>query len=100
MFEKAEKVSSWPFVVLVRENGLEHSRLGVVLSKKKVPKAVQRNRIRRLVRESFRAQSVMGLDIVLLPKGGIDKLTNEELISGLGKGWQRCVTYSSKASLA
>jgi ribonuclease P protein component len=38
----------------VYPNGLEHHRLGITASRKAVGNAVQRNRSKRLLRESFR----------------------------------------------
>ena len=42
------------FSVFVRSNALERSRLGIIVSRKVAPRAVDRNRIKRLVREMFR----------------------------------------------
>ena len=42
------------FSVFVQVNALTRSRLGIVVSKKVAPRAVDRNRIKRLVRETFR----------------------------------------------
>lgn len=41
-------------VVLVRPNHLAYSRIVIIVGKKNIRKAVDRNRARRLVRESFR----------------------------------------------
>lgn len=56
-------------------NGREHSRLGLSVGLKAAGSAVARNRIRRLVRESFRRRQhhLSGLDIVVsVPRLGGD----------------------------
>lgn len=42
------------FSVFVQANALTRSRIGIVVSTKVAPRAVDRNRIKRLVREMFR----------------------------------------------
>lgn len=46
------------------------ARLGIVVAKKNIKLAVDRNRLKRLVRESFRKQQLglLGLDIVVIIK--------------------------------
>jgi len=56
----------------VLPNSLDFSRIGLVTGKK-VGHAVERNRIRRLLRECFRLNKAMlgpGLDVVLVAKKG------------------------------
>lgn len=67
------------------------ARLGLAVAKKHVRRAVDRNRIKRLLRESFRRhqQQLMGFDLVVLIKPGIHKVDNPTLFSSIEKHWQR-----------
>lgn len=60
-------------------------------SKKRVRTAVGRNRIRRLVRESFRhvAPRLPALDIVVLVKDGARDADNPRIFASLDAHWQR-----------
>ena len=55
------------FTVYARPNGLTHARIGIIASKRVAPRAVDRNRAKRLVREAFRAMRhrLTGTDIVV-----------------------------------
>lgn len=57
------------------------TRVGVVVSKKSAAKAVDRNRIKRVVRECFRVklQDSTGLDIILTAKANAKSLSRSEL---------------------
>ena len=57
--------------MFIRENGLDHNRLGISVSKK-VGNSVVRHRLTRLIRESYRLHEDMfssGLDIVVTVRG-------------------------------
>ena len=53
--------------MLVAPNGLPHARLGLVVGRKTNKRAVARNYIKRLVRETFRLNAIdlAGLDVVV-----------------------------------
>ena len=81
VFDDAQlKASNRSVLFLAKPNGMPYSRLGLVIAKKNVPLAVQRNRIKRLLRESFRAHhGLPGIDIVVLARRGLDNIENPEL---------------------
>lgn len=91
VFGKAElKVSSPQLLILAIVSGYETPRLGLVIAKKHVKHAVQRNRIKRLIRESFRKhqQLLIEVDIVILARPGADNLDNKAFTALLEKLWQ------------
>lgn len=84
VFSNAQfKVSCRYLLFLANSNGNSRSRIGLVVAKKNVPTAVQRNRIKRQIREYFRLNSEVldGLDLVVLVRKDADKLHNRELSS-------------------
>ncbi|MBB3269001.1 ribonuclease P protein component [Pseudomonas sp. OG7] len=85
------KVPGKNLLILARENGLDHPRLGLVIGKKSVKLAVQRNRLKRLMRDSFRLnqQMLAGLDIVIVARKGLGEVENPELHQHFGKLWKR-----------
>ncbi|NOX76896.1 MAG: ribonuclease P protein component [Gammaproteobacteria bacterium] len=85
------KSTDGKLAVLARPNGLPHARLGLAISKRVEKTAVGRNRIKRLVRASFRhnQQSLAGLDIVVLGRGGAPTSNNAALHTSLQTHWQR-----------
>ena len=73
VFSCAEfKAYSHQVMILARrsDSSQSHSRLGLVISKKNAKKAVLRNRFKRIVRESFRAnqKSLKNFDFVVLAR--------------------------------
>lgn len=66
------------FVVRIKPNGLSSPRLGIIASKKALPRAVDRNRGKRLARETFRLvlQNLAALDVVVQLRSGLVKRDN------------------------
>ena len=62
-------------------NELERPRLGLVVPKRIVARASDRNRIKRIARESFRAigPSLPALDLVLVARAGAGELERAAL---------------------
>lgn len=68
-------------MAFVRTNTHEQPRVGMAITKRKVPTAVARNLIKRQIREQFRVKSSMleNKDIVFIVKKTIKELDNKEL---------------------
>ena len=94
------KVHQPHFLFLAKHSELPNSRLGLVVAKKKVRRAHERNRVKRLARESFRLhQHQLGLlDIVVMPKMGIEAIPNAELYQQLQFAWQKLQRLAKKHS--
>lgn len=89
VFEQAKKIVTSEFIILHRENTLGHARLGLALSKKSIPKAHDRNRIKRLLRETFRTTRLPAIDVVFLARHGVATVENKTLIAKLGTIWNK-----------
>lgn len=91
VFGKGRKSRDNFFTVLSRDNGREYARLGLAISKKHCRLATGRNRLKRVVRESFRRHQgeLAGLDIVVLGQSGTSRASNDELFASLVGHWQR-----------
>ena len=95
------KVHQPHFLFLAKLTEQPNSRLGIVVAKKKVRRAHERNRIKRLARESFRlhqAQFNADIDIVVMPKVGIEAISNQELHQQLDFAWQKLQRVAKKHS--
>ena len=93
------KVPGKNVLLLARDNGLDHPRLGLVIGKKSVKLSVARNRLKRQIRESYRLnQEVLnGWDIVIVARKGLGDLDNPELAQQFGKLWKRLARSKSRS---
>ena len=90
------KVANSSLLILAKPSSSGHSRLGLVIAKKNIPTAVQRNRVKRVARETFRHQDfTVPMDIVFLARSRANQLSNNQLTELLIKAWAdletRCV---------
>ena len=79
-YQKGSKYWNRFFVIYVLHNDFSLPRLGITVSKK-VGKSVQRNRVKRLIRESFRQlrpHVKTGYDIVVVGRTPTCRLTCQE----------------------
>lgn len=68
VFVSTNKTGHKSFLALYCPNHCSYARLGIIVSKKRIARAVDRNCIKRIVRESFRCHKdqLKGLDIIVL----------------------------------
>jgi ribonuclease P protein component len=80
------------FTVLYKKNNEREARLGLAISKKHCRGAVARNRLKRLVRESFRMNrgDLQGLDVVVMNQPAATRASNKALFDSLQRHWQSC----------
>jgi ribonuclease P protein component len=99
VFDKAVRSSDQYFTILARPNEFEYPRLGLAISKKKAKLAVTRNRLKRIIRESFRLQqhALYGADFIVMAgqKGG--SASNDHLLQSLEKHWQKLNKLCAKS---
>jgi len=96
VFKKPMRFGSPHFTILITPSNLpdnsgKNNRLGLAIAKKRVKLAVQRNRIKRIIRESFRLNQheLPAIDMVVMVKSGIDHLDNNEINQQLSKIWRK-----------
>jgi len=91
VFARPQRVHSESFTVLARENERSEPRLGLAIAKRRIRRASDRNRLKRLVRESFRhhASELSGLDIVVMAKTGAENKENAAIFHELEGLWQK-----------
>ncbi len=79
------------FLLLAKKSPGSQQRLGLVIAKKNVRLAVQRNRIKRVVRETFRLlpDNDPPLDMIFLARRGIEQLDKQQLSSILREQWRK-----------
>ena len=85
--KKGQKIHTGFFIVVVLEGKTQNNRIGITASKK-IGNAVKRNRIKRLIRESFRLrrENLSGnKDINIIVRKTLTTLSNKQIIEKLDK---------------
>lgn len=95
------KVSCQYILILAVASTSPRPRLGLVIAKKNIAKAVQRNRVKRIFRESFRHNQGLlpALDIVILARSGLDSLSNKVVQTNIEKLWQELINKTRRSSV-
>lgn len=91
----SKRVHHEGITLCVRKKKMGLPRLGLIIAKREIPKAVKRNLLKRLIRESFRLnQRLMGeYDLVIMVKRKCLTKTKKEITTSLERLWTNvCAT--------
>ena len=87
------------FLVRYRRNELGHARLGLAISKRVSKRAVERNRIKRLLRESFRRmrQRLPDVDLMVMAREQAAGVAGPELLADIDALWEKLISRTDVA---
>lgn len=93
------KVSGPLGVFIATSNQHSHPRLGFVIAKKKVKLAVDRNRIKRVMRDNYRLHQhkLPDIDIVFIARPGLGTKENLAISKFCNYAWHKLSEQYSKA---
>lgn len=93
-FRLGNKQKQGSLVIYTKLNGLDCARLGLSVAKKIIQSATTRNRLKRLIRESFRLNQhrLPEIDIVIVVTNRF-VYNNQVFLCDLDKQWSRLVVY-------
>jgi ribonuclease P protein component len=97
VYKRRLRVQDEVFSINAAPNAFGHARLGLSISGKTVGDAVERNRVKRQARESFRkiAATLPAFDLVVGARNGARTAHNAALRASLDRLWEqvrkRCV---------
>lgn len=94
VFAQPDKSSDRYFTVLARGSEKGYARLGLAVSRKSAREASARNRIKRLIRESFRRhqRDLASVDVVVIARAAAAHQDNAALYRALQCHWRRLIS--------
>lgn len=90
------------FAVTAKPNGIDGPRLGLAVSVKNAGSAVERNRLRRTIRESFRLHQhqLPAVDLIVSARGRARDAAGAELRASLIALWKKVTEQCATSSLS
>lgn len=89
VFKDCKKSNNHSITILSGFDLGKNPRLGLIVAKKQIRKATDRNYIKRLIRESFRKKQLQlpCYDFIVIARKSILGLTGKEILQALEKLW-------------
>lgn len=90
VFADSSRQKGTYFYIHAKPNTLGYPRLGLVAARRQVPRAVDRQRVKRIIRESFRCHQweLPTVDVVVRVRPMAAKARSAELHQCLNKQWR------------
>lgn len=100
VFRQAKRSTGGGLTVLTVKNSVGHPRLGLAIAKKHIKLASRRNRLKRIIRESFRQHQTdfNEIDIVVLSRPEVVKQPSKKIWMALEQHWETVVMQWQKES--
>jgi ribonuclease P protein component len=98
IFSKPKRLVDKNFIIIAKLNTENYPRLGLAISKKSIKLSVQRNRIKRLIREYFRNEVIpcdAPIDFVVMAKKNIQNNDNKSLTLSLSINFNKLINQLS-----
>jgi ribonuclease P protein component len=91
VYARGRRLGDGFFAVTVRPNGAGGARLGLAVATKAAGNSVERNRVRRVIRETFRLRQhdLPPVDVVVSARGSVRGARNDQLRASLNTLWDR-----------
>ena len=97
-FSDGIRLNARGVTIVVRPNGVDHPRLGIAVARRVMSRAVDRHRLKRQIRESFRhnIERLRGLDIVVIANSGVLRMRPKTLGTMLARQWNRAARLTHR----
>ncbi|HXD35241.1 MAG TPA: ribonuclease P protein component [Rhodanobacter sp.] len=88
------------FHMRYRDNELGHARLGLAISKRVSKRAVERNRIKRLLRESFRRvrHQLPSVDLMVMAREQAANVPGPQLLAEIDVLWKKLLASGATSA--
>ena len=100
-FKHGRRLSAGPLAAVVAANSHGHPRIGFAVGKKFAKRAVQRNRVKRRLREQFRLaqHGLQAVDVVILLRAPLPHAEAAE-VQAAAALWNRIIEKCARPSAA
>lgn len=100
VFRQAKRTSGGGLTILTIDNAANHPRLGLAIAKKHIKLASDRNRLKRVIRESFRQHQSRfeNIDTVVLSRPDVVTRSSAQLWATLEQHWNTVAGQWQKES--